>query len=1372
MPGPVGRWLETFMCKHYADTFEAFGYKTLQSVCQLQSQQLQAMGVAQEHCDLILENVFVLRQTILANNSKHLPNQQSYNPTVNPASSALRSVAMNSNYQRGTQNHYQEEYHNYGPNGSQMTTSMNYQKHYEEERMGTPMVDVNQRGYGPSYAEHNQMMMQQQHHSQQQQHLAQQQHPQPNRANQVGNMYQQSGATQGYMPQQQYSNQQYPSSYIPQNTTQPNLTNNYYNSSNQQAPTSNQQTPQHHHVRQMQGNTNPQAVADNILQLASSFPSSHTVQVPLNKNRHAPYHVPQPSHYNIQNVQNVNPPSQNQMAMNQHRMYSNSINTSHQQPARTSPISPMPLQSPVSHHSNQSIASPVSMHSPSSIGMRSPAQSPGVGMRSPCGIQAMPSPHGQPMKSPSHVQMGYSQQINSPPHRSGNIKSPVNPHHFSPNPMNAPVSQASLHYQTSNRTVQSPQSNFSLSTSSSPYVNESLQESGQFQNTCSVTNPLQSLQKLVMLPETQVVDPKSVVNDACVPSPQNNDSSKNCDSSAEWLRGDCSHSAGSTDHSSPEEIRPSNACEDGKHCNNTCDTESEGNKEEIVTTGGITDKQTVCDDVVDDISSKETENETSTGSKSKVVEDNSNNEDRKVIETISYNQEKGNGVDNVKTNLLNGLPDKESLQSHEEEVKQKLSPPKKKILTAYNESLLDNSAKKCDIPPKSSLNLVNGSTEPEHEEIPKVTSAPSVKTKEISTDTSCVIIESDDKIKSDKKPVESITKIPSDVSVRKARELSPPKLRSIASDNYSEDSEEELRVRKDCANTYSRVSRLVTNSCSSIEKLRTNSDEDSDDEDFSFDIDEVAVEESDESSDIVSEGVEENFLEEDFDDESDINALREKLNSYTYPDKLSNDTNGSNPVSVHNPSTPKKSPSLNSPEDKSNIEKKQSSKSPPNISADHDSVSISSDEVVTPSKRTKRNPRNTPPILKREEVLLISHDKNIAKETSKRKRKISSEIDSDNFMEKKIKPETIEIIDSSFDEDDDKPLKCVAEIVDTKYTPSTSTPAFNGGKKVHVKTGSYLPSANVSAILKEEMDVSQTSQKKKGRPVGSKNSLKQNKKVKCDKKLDKKKKKVDESRESLKTMKFGKTLSLMKNSKKKSELWQNASPFVRLFGSKIEPTSVVVYDNQQQDEEESKQKKTRGPVSSTVQISNLPSGKSVMVPHSQTLGESNWVCALCGKRSSYKFLGDLFGPYYLDCHVSLVKKQLEDDTKREKSKTPKVTLERRRRKSSDRHSLDSVDKPQEVWVHENCTLWSDGVFLIDSKIYGLEEAVKVASSSNCSGCKEAGAMIGCLHKGCNQKYHYMCAAESKCYLNEDNFSLLCVKHKDKRKRTEASTSKT
>lgn len=107
MPGQVERWLETFMCKQYAETFEAYGFKTLQSVscscvyiskwrpymlyllskqsetkmeqhclnkrtylvylfqlCQLQLPQLQIMGVAQEHCEHILDNVDILRQSL------------------------------------------------------------------------------------------------------------------------------------------------------------------------------------------------------------------------------------------------------------------------------------------------------------------------------------------------------------------------------------------------------------------------------------------------------------------------------------------------------------------------------------------------------------------------------------------------------------------------------------------------------------------------------------------------------------------------------------------------------------------------------------------------------------------------------------------------------------------------------------------------------------------------------------------------------------------------------------------------------------------------------------------------------------------------------------------------------------------------------------------------------------------------------------------------------------------------------------------------------------------------------------------------------------------------------------------------------------
>ncbi|KAI8501013.1 Transcription factor 20 [Branchiostoma belcheri] len=118
MPGPVERWLDTFMCGQYAEIFHRFGFETLQSVCQLQLHTLQQMGVKPEDCEKILENVSVLKQTILGyrstagstppQNVPSLPDPVSGmpapphhtpspgpNPIVNPASSALRNVARN-----------------------------------------------------------------------------------------------------------------------------------------------------------------------------------------------------------------------------------------------------------------------------------------------------------------------------------------------------------------------------------------------------------------------------------------------------------------------------------------------------------------------------------------------------------------------------------------------------------------------------------------------------------------------------------------------------------------------------------------------------------------------------------------------------------------------------------------------------------------------------------------------------------------------------------------------------------------------------------------------------------------------------------------------------------------------------------------------------------------------------------------------------------------------------------------------------------------------------------------------------------------------------------------------------------------------------
>ncbi|XP_056607985.1 transcription factor 20 [Triplophysa dalaica] len=88
--------------------------------------------------------------------------------------------------------------------------------------------------------------------------------------------------------------------------------------------------------------------------------------------------------------------------------------------------------------------------------------------------------------------------------------------------------------------------------------------------------------------------------------------------------------------------------------------------------------------------------------------------------------------------------------------------------------------------------------------------------------------------------------------------------------------------------------------------------------------------------------------------------------------------------------------------------------------------------------------------------------------------------------------------------------------------------------------------------------------------------------------------------------------------------------------------------------------------------------------------------------------------------------------------------------------------PEELWVHESCIVWTSGVYLVNGRLYGLQEALDGARDASCSHCDIVGSTLGCYSKGCTQLYHYLCAIEADCSLNEENFSLRCPKHKSNR----------
>ncbi|XP_029953320.1 retinoic acid-induced protein 1 [Salarias fasciatus] len=279
------------------------------------------------------------------------------------------------------------------------------------------------------------------------------------------------------------------------------------------------------------------------------------------------------------------------------------------------------------------------------------------------------------------------------------------------------------------------------------------------------------------------------------------------------------------------------------------------------------------------------------------------------------------------------------------------------------------------------------------------------------------------------------------------------------------------------------------------------------------------------------------------------------------------------------------------------------------------------------------------------------------------------------------------------------------------------------------------------------------------------------------------------------------------------------SPFVRVERKQLSPSlcTVVNYPDEAQLQHKKGQQQAAGGsfVSAAVpSTSCLRLGRvSVHSQHRRSL-----VCCICGQAANAMDLGDLHGPYYPEGYrpnaktpasASGLKEEEEDDSDSDSSSYSMKGRGRKRaappapwavrsgaqrkqkgalpdshrwtgddgadspaakRARSDPGSADAEDwysppvlplEPCERWLHEDCGIWSAGVFLVKGKVYGLEEAVKAAQETVCSACHGPGATLGCLFKGCPNKYHYRCALESDCVLTEENFSMKCKKHKNK-----------
>ena len=347
------------------------------------------------------------------------------------------------------------------------------------------------------------------------------------------------------------------------------------------AASGNGMVPRHHHLRQgtVAGQT-PQQVADSILQMASSsyqvngtMPGSGPMAAP----------IPRPFHHRPTMPQGSGSPQmmgnpgyggmRNPGPQTQYMGYQGSMPPMMGQNCG-SPLSPMQVRSPAAGPGSMPSNSPGPLHSPAPMSECSPGTVPNPSPSS-CGMPHMMRSPNMPQQSvhspmgpvPGHSPLGHS-PLGQPPGQSPLGPPPIqSPSSCGQPPVQSPLGQPASSPMSCGQPLQSPlgpmpSPHGSLPTSSpsqavgvhgnnagltspSHYSPAGHGSPGQFpsgpgsnypSNAASPYNspcqsglpgpgggnPLQSLQKLVMLPESQVVDPKSVVNDACLAADGNN----------------------------------------------------------------------------------------------------------------------------------------------------------------------------------------------------------------------------------------------------------------------------------------------------------------------------------------------------------------------------------------------------------------------------------------------------------------------------------------------------------------------------------------------------------------------------------------------------------------------------------------------------------------------------------------------------------------------------------------------------------------------------------------------------------------------------------------------------------------------------------
>jgi len=179
-------------------------------------------------------------------------------------------------------------------------------------------------------------------------------------------------------------------------------------------------------------------------------------------------------------------------------------------------------------------------------------------------------------------------------------------------------------------------------------------------------------------------------------------------------------------------------------------------------------------------------------------------------------------------------------------------------------------------------------------------------------------------------------------------------------------------------------------------------------------------------------------------------------------------------------------------------------------------------------------------------------------------------------------------------------------------------------------------------------------------------------------------------------------------------------PIVRLYGSKHHPSSCCVVSGDVNNETAAKLKQRRIVLSSSCYQTSF-----------QLRDSEPWRCVFCQQGSNYRTLGDLFGPYYvkMDSPGKSNSVNIQSSPPISPSRSRKkiregssATVSQRGHRPLQKYAPSVAQKspqkrpaksdkgiPSEIWLHEDCAVWTSGICLSPTgQLCGLEAAISLS----------------------------------------------------------------